>query len=156
MRAGVVVFVCLLLIAFATHSYAQIDDSAIPVCGPEETQTLAEILREYLSLVRGISQQAGLIELDDYSNHTDAVDQLITDMNNLQIQWREKGEPQLPRCALAVNAGTEMGGLLDEMLIAFLLLDADYAMFADWHADPIYERSADLWTLLEQLENRPA
>jgi predicted LPLAT superfamily acyltransferase len=49
-----------------------------------------------------------------------------------------------------------MGGLLDEILIAFLLLDADYAMLTDWHADPIYERSADLWTLLEQLENEPA
>ncbi len=52
------VFGCFLIISLATHSHAQIDDSAIHVCSPEESRTVAVLLQEYLGLVRGISELA--------------------------------------------------------------------------------------------------
>ena len=58
MRTLIGVFGCFLIISLATYSHAQIDDSAIPVCSPEESRMVAVLLQEYLGLMRGISEQA--------------------------------------------------------------------------------------------------
>lgn len=156
MRVWTAVFVCVLLVVFAAHGYAQIDGSAIPECGSGERYEIAGVLREYRSDIRDISNQSALIDLSEYVDRTEAVDQLLMDMHDLQLRWRHVDEPRLPRCALAVNAGIALGELLDEMLISFLLLDADYVFQADWHANTILELFENLWTLLDELEDKSA
>jgi len=74
---------------------------------------------------------------------------LAADLHELQLKWFTEGEPVLPRCAVAVEMGHMLGRLLDETLIAVLLLDAGHTSFADWHADPIEALSTSIWSFLE-------
>lgn len=57
----------------------------------------------------------------------------------------------MPDRALAADVSLTLGRLLDEMLISMLLLNAGYASFANWHADPMLELADDLVWSVRQL-----
>ena len=121
----------------------------IPSCTGQQVTLVRSVLSDYMSAYKVISNRVGEISLDDFVAHSDDVDELIADLHELQLKWFTECESQLPRCAVAVEMSHKLGRLLDETLIAVLLLDAGYNSFADWHANPIEELANSIWSFLD-------
>src|SRR5512133_1195024 len=98
MRTLIGIVSCILMVFISTRSSAQLDDSAIPACSPAELRTVDVILRDYLDEYAIISHRVGEVTADDFSQHAAVVDELIIDLNELQLQWWQEGEPQMPHC----------------------------------------------------------
>lgn len=154
MRAFVSSFLVAVLLTVSFPYPAQAQQNAWQPCNPEEKAALRLVMPGYVDRYKNISDRIGPIDLDDFELGTDDVDELIGDMHDLQVEWWQYVDPDLPHCVLAIELSSTMGRLFDETLIALLLLDTGYYSFADWHADPILELSADLAGLLNEL-NEP-
>jgi hypothetical protein len=111
---------------------------------------LRAILPDFADRYRALSTRAVAVTIEGFAQHTPDADAVMRDLNQFQLDWWSDGAPALPPCTLAVDAERIVGRLLDETLIALLLM-GQYPDLADAHADPIFEYGATLNDLMDDL-----
>jgi hypothetical protein len=140
----------LTLFSITPTASSQDPPTPLPPCSTDDLAVLRAILPDFAERYRALSDRAVAVTMEGFAQHTPDADAVLRDINQFQMDWWSEGAPALPPCVLAVEAERIVGRLLDETLIALLLM-GHYPDLADAHADPIFEYGAALKDLFHDL-----
>ena len=118
----------------------------IPSCTSADMVAMADLLPEYVNRYAELSTRLQTAEVTD-------LDELLDSAHDLQVLWWAEGVPQMPRCALSIEATGKIGQLVDEMLISLLLLDANHLDLVEIHSQVIAEIGVELQQLGALIES---
>jgi len=139
------VIIVALVLALWSIPVARAQNDPIPPCDASDIIAIGELLptaMESYSRITNMISEGGIGAIED----------AITELDNLQQMWWTFIAPELPECAFSVNTKIVLSRLFDEMLISLLLLDSGRYDSVEAHTDAISASSNDLFELSEYLE----